>query len=155
MNFLFALFADVLVVDGNTDWITSDGKLNPKDLIGQSLHHLGNLFRTKTPGVDPDSASVRDDPLRIKQLELIDNILSGKSKEEAIESRVPGAQRWFKTRYLPLIRRTRHGGIEGEAFIDGVVGTSVDITGEFSIIIPSVQHWVDVRLKNSETMKNI
>lgn len=37
--------------------------------------------------------------------------------------------RWYRTRLLPLYVKSRAGGIEGEAYIDGVISVSMDVTG--------------------------
>lgn len=58
----------------------------------------------------------------------IEGILTGKTKDETIEVEVSSTGRWFRTRLVPLLRQNRAGGVEGEMFIDGVVGVSMDVT---------------------------
>lgn len=58
----------------------------------------------------------------------LETILNGTTKEETIEVEVSASNRWFRTRLFPMLRRERAGGIEGDAFIDGVVGCSMDVT---------------------------
>ena len=69
---------------------------------------------------------------RRKELELygppIENILAGRMTEEMVEVEVVSTGRWFKTRLFPLMRQERTGGVEGNEFVDGVVGISMDIT---------------------------
>ncbi|KAG9535583.1 hypothetical protein KCU77_g23847, partial [Aureobasidium melanogenum] len=36
--------------------------------------------------------------------------------------------RWIRTRFVPLQRLERNAGVEGEAFVDGVVAVSMDVT---------------------------
>ncbi|SMR51223.1 unnamed protein product [Zymoseptoria tritici ST99CH_1E4] len=55
-------------------------------------------------------------------------ILAGRSTSETIESQIATNKRWYRTRLYPLLRQERFGGIEGEAFVDGVVGVSMDVT---------------------------
>lgn len=55
-------------------------------------------------------------------------ILSGSSADETIETEITSTNRWFRTRLVPILRHERAGGIEGDAFIDGVVGVSMDVT---------------------------
>lgn len=62
----------------------------------------------------------------------IEDILSGRSKDEITENQIASNGRWWRTRYMPLLRATRNGGIEGEAFVDGVIGVSQDVTGKRS-----------------------
>lgn len=61
-------------------------------------------------------------------LEPISNIMSGELADDTIDVKIESADRWYKTRLFPLLRQERKGGIEGEAFIDGVVGISMDVT---------------------------
>jgi hypothetical protein len=37
--------------------------------------------------------------------------------------------RWYRTRLLPLYTKKRAAGIEGEAYVDGVIAVSMDVTG--------------------------
>jgi len=37
--------------------------------------------------------------------------------------------RWYRTRLLPLYTKTRVAGIEGDAYVDGVIAVSMDVTG--------------------------
>ncbi|CAK4030861.1 histidine kinase hhk6p [Lecanosticta acicola] len=63
-------------------------------------------------------------------LRPIRNILAGRVQEEIIETQIFTTKRWFRTRLYPLLRQERKGGIEGESYIDGVVGVSMDVTGQ-------------------------
>jgi PAS domain S-box-containing protein len=58
----------------------------------------------------------------------VEAILSGKTADETVEQEITSTSRWFRTRLVPILRHERAGGIEGEAFIDGVVGVSMDVT---------------------------
>lgn len=58
----------------------------------------------------------------------IEDILVGKCEVRTFEVQVKANQRWFKSRLFPLLRHDRKGGIEGETYIDGVVGIAMDIT---------------------------
>ncbi|KAK3114030.1 hypothetical protein LTR53_008069 [Teratosphaeriaceae sp. CCFEE 6253] len=58
----------------------------------------------------------------------INEIMSGKAPDRTVEVRLVTTQRWFSTRLFPALRYERKGDQEGEAFIDGVVGVSMDIT---------------------------
>ncbi len=65
----------------------------------------------------------------IKQLwGPINDVLEGKNTQHTYEAHINTNQRWFKSRLFPLLRQERTAGKEGEAFIDGVVGISMDIT---------------------------
>ncbi|KAK0907083.1 hypothetical protein LTR91_006856 [Friedmanniomyces endolithicus] len=58
----------------------------------------------------------------------IEDVLSGKVADCQIEVQIASTQRWFNTRLFPAMKSERKGDLEGEAFIDGVVGMSMDIT---------------------------
>ena len=56
------------------------------------------------------------------------NILEGKQEVATVEAEIESNHKTFRTRLFPLLRQDRAGGVEGEAFIDGVVGVSMDIS---------------------------
>lgn len=58
----------------------------------------------------------------------IEDILTGKSQDQTIEVQIQSNQRWFRTRLFPLLRQELKGGLEGDSFLDGVVGISLDVT---------------------------
>lgn len=60
--------------------------------------------------------------------DYIDGIISGRLTDETVEVHVQESNRWFRTRFIPLHRQERNGGIEGELLIDGVVAVSMDVT---------------------------
>lgn len=69
----------------------------------------------------------RQDVMHVKT--AIDDILRGKvGQDEAVEVQVADGDRWYRTRLSPMIAHTRNAGIEGDAYIDGVIGVSMDIT---------------------------
>jgi PAS domain S-box-containing protein len=57
----------------------------------------------------------------------IQEILQGRTHDEIVEKYVQ-EERYYRTRLVPLWSTSRVGGIEGDAFIDGVIGVSMDIT---------------------------
>ncbi|KAH9828758.1 Motif C-terminal to PAS motifs [Teratosphaeria destructans] len=58
----------------------------------------------------------------------VEQILAGRVEEETIEVPIATTGRWFRTRLFPMLRQDRTGGVEGDSFIDGVVGISMDVT---------------------------
>ncbi|KAH8732934.1 putative histidine kinase HHK6p, partial [Phaeosphaeriaceae sp. PMI808] len=59
--------------------------------------------------------------------EPIQEILNGKQQDEIVE-RYMSENRYYRTRLVPLLNTSRVGGIEGSAYVDGVIGVSMDIT---------------------------
>lgn len=59
-------------------------------------------------------------------LRAIEDILTGKSMEDVHEHSINN--RWYRTRFVPVLGRKGNGGSVNEAFIDGVIGVSMDIT---------------------------
>lgn len=59
---------------------------------------------------------------------FLEGILSGKFVDETVEVHIVESSRWFRTRFVPLHRQSRNGGIEGPLFVDGVVAVSMDVT---------------------------
>jgi PAS domain S-box-containing protein len=66
-------------------------------------------------------------PDRDRWRQPIQEILKGKVQDEMVE-RYMSSDRYFRTRLVPRWSTIRTGGVEGEAFIDGVIGVSMDIT---------------------------
>jgi signal transduction histidine kinase len=59
-------------------------------------------------------------------LQPIEDILTGKTMEDVQEHCIDS--RWYRTRFVPVLGKKDHGGRINEAFIDGVIGVSMDIT---------------------------
>ncbi|KAL5121232.1 hypothetical protein ACEQ8H_000700 [Pleosporales sp. CAS-2024a] len=54
-------------------------------------------------------------------------ILNGKQQDEIVE-RYMTKNRYYRTRLAPLLNASRIAGAEGNTFVDGVIGVSMDIT---------------------------
>lgn len=59
-------------------------------------------------------------------LKPIEDILTGKTMEDVYEQCIDN--RWYRTRFVPVLGKKDNGGRVNEAFIDGVIGVSMDIT---------------------------
>jgi signal transduction histidine kinase len=57
----------------------------------------------------------------------INEILEGKASDEIME-RYTQTECYYRTRLVPMWSRSRIGGVEGESFIDGVIGVTMDVT---------------------------
>jgi PAS domain S-box-containing protein len=55
-------------------------------------------------------------------------VLEGKESEEIVNGGYMSPSRYYRTRLVPLISKSRTAGVEGNAFVDGVIGVSMDIT---------------------------
>lgn len=60
--------------------------------------------------------------------EPIEKILNGESSDESVETLLAANDRWYRTRFVPLHRQQRAASVEGDMFVDGVVGVSLDVT---------------------------
>ncbi|KAI5203811.1 hypothetical protein E4T38_05036 [Aureobasidium subglaciale] len=60
--------------------------------------------------------------------EYIENILAGRQNDETSELHLKEGNTWVRTRFVPLQRLERNAGVEGDAFVDGVVAVSMDVT---------------------------
>lgn len=58
----------------------------------------------------------------------IEGVLSGTLVDETIEVRLEKTGSWFRTRFIPLHRQERNGGVEGDMVMEGVVAVSMDVT---------------------------
>ena len=104
------------LLEGNLLWNPrTDGSENGQELgryiydIFPKQHFAGN-----------DSKAFYEQP--------IDDILAGRTQDESVEVQLASNKRWYRTRFVPLLRQDRTGGIEGEMFVEGVVGVSMDVT---------------------------
>lgn len=68
------------------------------------------------------------DEKREQQEKLFSEILAGKTQDGVVEQDSSGSDRCYRTRLAPLWSTPRIGGVEGDAFVDGVIGVSMDIT---------------------------
>jgi signal transduction histidine kinase len=59
-------------------------------------------------------------------LKPIEDILTGKILEDVQEHCIDS--RWYRTRFVPVLGKKDSGGQENNAFIDGVIGVSMDVT---------------------------
>ncbi|KAF1835414.1 putative histidine kinase HHK6p [Decorospora gaudefroyi] len=58
----------------------------------------------------------------------IQEILQGKQSNEVVNGRYISEARYYRTRLVPLMSAYRTAGVEGDAYVDGVIGVSMDIT---------------------------
>jgi PAS domain S-box-containing protein len=56
----------------------------------------------------------------------IQELLQGRAREEIME--IAKDDRCYRTRLVPLFKRSRIGGKEGDTYIDGVIGISMDVS---------------------------
>lgn len=97
----------LVLLEGDMKWKDK----NRKELLGKDLYEMFGLS-----GVDRD-----------RWREPIQEILNGKQQDEIVE-RYMSEDRYYRTRLAPLLTASRIGGIEGSAYVDGVIGVSMDIT---------------------------
>ncbi|KAL6711984.1 hypothetical protein ACN47E_003027 [Coniothyrium glycines] len=102
-------------VDRSNRMVLMEGELKKGDsqeeVLGKNIFDVFGMH-----GVDED-----------RWREPIEEILKGKQQEEIVE-RFMSEDRYYRTRLVPLIRATRTAGVEGNAYVDGVIGVSMDIT---------------------------
>lgn len=61
-----------------------------------------------------------------KWQKAMSELLQGKAQDEIMERVTDG--RYYRTRLVPLYKRDRVGGKDGETYIDGVIGISMDVS---------------------------
>ncbi|PNS20434.1 Histidine protein kinase 1 [Sphaceloma murrayae] len=103
--------------EGTRIWTPRGGSLRESSDYGRNVFELFAETRNTN---DIDQSALFRQP--------IDAILEGKTTDESIEIPVDSLQRWYRTRFVPLLRQQRTAGIEGDSIIDGVVGVSMDVT---------------------------
>jgi len=109
---------DLSLLEGKPMWLPKEKRdiyeKTRKQQIGMNIE---SLFRKQ--GRDAEVAPY---------IQPINQILAGTAKDMTVEVKVTANDRWFRTRLFPSYRQDRAGGVEGEEFIDGVVGVSMDVT---------------------------
>jgi PAS domain S-box-containing protein len=98
----------VVLLEGDMKWRTNQEK---KELLGKDVYDVFGFN-----GVDRD-----------RWREPIQEILNGKQQDEIVE-RYMSENRYYRTRLVPLLSASRIGGVEGSAYVDGVIGVSMDVT---------------------------
>lgn len=99
-------------------------------LEGSILNDYSHVTREKL-GSDIYSIFSKDEVARKTTPELktkVDRVIDGEGADEVVEMQFVGSNRWYRTRIAPLMATSRQAGVE-TAYIDGVIGVSMDITG--------------------------
>lgn len=105
----------ITVIDGNMDGEKLfDGASKTAELVGKDLDEL--------------FINYSGTPLSTSQSREIQAVLNGTAREASTGFQSRMTDRYFRARFLPFIRVTRNGGVEGEAYVDGAVGVCVDTT---------------------------
>ena len=60
--------------------------------------------------------------------EPIDQILDGKESFRTSEHFIDGNQRWYRTRFVPILSSLQTSGDSGPRQVEGVIGVSMDVT---------------------------
>jgi signal transduction histidine kinase len=109
--FIWDLESDI----GSGDESASGRPTKGEDYIGKNVY---DVFWTTQNGSRRDAIP--------EYLQPIEDILTGKSMEDVHEHCIDN--RWYRTRFIPVLGKKINGGHVNEAFIDGVIGVSMDIT---------------------------
>lgn len=101
--------------NGSGDEASSSGNKPSKsdDFIGKNVYDVFDDGKFSKNGHPPS-------------LQAIEDILNGKIMEDVQEHCIDN--RWYRTRFVPVLGKKDNGGRINEAFIDGVIGVSMDIT---------------------------
>ncbi|EDO03824.1 hypothetical protein SS1G_06305 [Sclerotinia sclerotiorum 1980 UF-70] len=111
--FIWDLESDV----GSSDEsLAGSGKAKGSDYIGKNVYNVFSHSSNHRQSHDVIPAS----------LQPIEDILTGKVMEDMQEHTIDN--RWYRTKFVPVLGKKDGGGHVNEAFIDGVIGLSMDIT---------------------------
>ncbi|KAF7911357.1 uncharacterized protein EAF01_002864 [Botrytis porri] len=112
-SFIWDLDSDV----GSSDEsVAGSGKARGSDYIGKNVYEVFS---------HPNNQRQRHDMIP-SSLQPIEDILTGKIMEDMQEHVIDN--RWYRTKFVPVLGKKDGGGHINEAFIDGVIGLSMDIT---------------------------
>ncbi len=114
------LLEGAFIWDRECDVGSGDGSSGSKptkgeDFVGKSVYEV--LYQSKSP---------RDENGVPTSLRPIEDILTGKTMEDVQEHCID--HRWYRTKFVPILGKKDNGGRANEAWIDGVIGVSMDIT---------------------------
>lgn len=98
----------LVLLEGDLKW---KKEVDKKDLLGQNIYDIFNLS-----GGDIE-----------RWRKPMQEILNGKQQDEVVE-RYMAEDRYYRTRLVPLLAASRTAGVEGHAYVDGVIGVSMDVT---------------------------
>lgn len=98
--------------DGGDMKSAPEGRAGKEDMLGKDIF---DVFRM----TDVDKSRWHDP---------IQEILDGKQQDEIVMGRYLSETRFYRTRLVPLMSAARTAGVDGNAFVDGVIGVSMDIT---------------------------
>ncbi|KAF1942574.1 hypothetical protein EJ02DRAFT_162359 [Clathrospora elynae] len=105
-------------VDRNNTLVVLEGDMNSKkwenteDALGKSVY---DVFEVNSVDQEGWRGPIQD-------------ILKGKQSDEIVRGMYMSETRYYRTRLSPLMSTSRTAGIEGNAYVDGVIGVSMDIT---------------------------
>ncbi|KAF8865377.1 hypothetical protein BDZ45DRAFT_736488 [Acephala macrosclerotiorum] len=116
INLLEGAFIWDLESDIGSDNESGSGRpTKGEDYIGKNIY---DVFFSAQDGRSKDGIP--------ESLRPIEDILTGKTMEDVQEHCIDN--RWYRTRFIPVLGKKENGGRVNEAFIDGVIGVSMDIT---------------------------
>ncbi|KAG4443611.1 hypothetical protein IFR05_000888 [Cadophora sp. M221] len=119
-NRMITLLEGAFIWDLEKDLESGDESVSSKQtpghhFVGKSVYDV--LNQSKSP---------RDKNGVPTSLKPIEDILTGKTMEEVQEHCID--ERWYSTKFVPVLGKKDNGGRVNEAWIDGVIGVSMDIT---------------------------
>lgn len=100
-------------LEGKLMWDTDEEDIQPES-IGKNIYEVFGRHDGRI-----------DLPLYKRPIE---EILDGAATEQISEHHIDGSGRWWRTRFVPILGKTGHGGDMDEDFVDGVIGVSMDVT---------------------------
>jgi hypothetical protein len=106
---------------GSGDDSVSGRPTKGEDYIGKNVY---DVFYQVNPRREDDIPP---------SLRPIEDILTGKTMEDVHEHCIDN--RWYRTRFVPVLGKKDNGGQVNEAFIDGVIGVSM---GKLNVLIRPV-----------------
>ncbi|KAB8304182.1 hypothetical protein EYC80_003601 [Monilinia laxa] len=102
-------------IGSSDESVAGSGKPKGDDYIGKNVYDVfTQSSHRKRHDMIPSS------------LQPIEDILTGKIMEDIQEHTIDN--RWYRTKFVPVLGKKDSGGHVNEAFIDGVIGLSMDIT---------------------------
>lgn len=113
---------NLTLLEGAFIWNLESDDESGSGILSKSENYIGKNIYEVYGATNPDHKGGQVPP----SLQAVEDILTGKTMEEVYEHCMDG--RWYRTRFVPVLGKKDNAGQVNEAFIDGVIGVSMDVT---------------------------
>ena len=107
------IYRNLTFIEGKFIWANEEG-ISKEEWVGKNIYETIGKLEGKI------DLHIYRNP--------IERIFNGQDKESTSELHTVGDNRWFRTRFVPLLGKKRRGGAIDDTYVDGVICVSMDVT---------------------------